>query len=152
MRFVADVMLKKLARWMRMLGYSVLFGEIDDTKLLEKSKNASLLTRDVELSKRAKKRGIKYLLIESKDIDEQLVQVFSELKLKMDFPKETRCPVCNRKLKLATRKEVNVPDDVKSKRFWKCVCGKVYWEGSHWLRIRERVKHLRSVLKLNQPN
>lgn len=55
MRFVADVMLKKLARWMRMLGFSVLFGEINDTKLLEKSKNAVLLTRDVELSKRAKK-------------------------------------------------------------------------------------------------
>ncbi|MGC8936370.1 MAG: DUF5615 family PIN-like protein, partial [Candidatus Methanomethylicaceae archaeon] len=58
MRFVADAMLGRLARWLRLLGYDTAYDQtLDDEKLIEiaKRENRILLTRDGKLFKRASK-------------------------------------------------------------------------------------------------
>ena len=61
MKFLADSMLGKLARWLRMLGHDVTYNiQLNDNELLElaKKENRVLLTKDLELYKRAAAKGI----------------------------------------------------------------------------------------------
>ncbi len=56
MKFLADSMLGKMARWLRMLGHDVTYNvPFGDNELLEvaKKENRVLLTKDLELYQRA---------------------------------------------------------------------------------------------------
>ncbi len=150
MKFVADGMLGKLARWLRLAGHDVVYvGELDfgaggeDKKLIEyaNAKKRSLLTSDFELYKRSKKYGVKSFLIRNNGVINQLLEIsrFMGQKIKIDFEK-SRCPVCNGNLKVVGKKEVggSVPEKVLKSHevFWLCKkCGKAYWEGKHWKTI-----------------
>ena len=59
MMFIADAMLGKLARWLRLMGYDV-DSKIDfkDDELIASAKGRTLLTRDRALCKRAKSEGL----------------------------------------------------------------------------------------------
>jgi hypothetical protein len=62
----ADVMLAKLARWLRLAGVPVLDAPyVDDTRLLGAvgRRKGLLLTSDEELFARARKRGVEALLV-----------------------------------------------------------------------------------------
>lgn len=135
-RFVADAMLGKLARWLRILGYDTLYDAAwDDLELarISRAEGRILLTRDVPLSQR---RGIQTLLIESEHPRQQLRQVFHCLDLN-DALAYSRCPICNDAL-------VSVPPGALRDRLPKFVlaqhgsfrecpqCGRVYWPGTHW--------------------
>ncbi|PJB21075.1 MAG: hypothetical protein CO114_07255, partial [Euryarchaeota archaeon CG_4_9_14_3_um_filter_38_12] len=53
MKFVADIMLGRLARWMRLLGFDVLYPDTsDDKELLKFADERIILTRDKELGKK----------------------------------------------------------------------------------------------------
>ena len=69
MKFLADSMLGKLARWLRMLGHDVTYNvELDDNVLLEvaKKENRVLLTRDLELYQRAIDKDLDAFYVEGK--------------------------------------------------------------------------------------
>ena len=57
MRFLADEMMKDVAKWLRLIGYDTEFFSGTDTDLLKEAKRSGrvLLTRDEELGKRAEK-------------------------------------------------------------------------------------------------
>ena len=56
MKFAADTMLGRLARWMRLLGFDVLYPETaDDKELLKFADERIILTRDKELGKKEKR-------------------------------------------------------------------------------------------------
>ena len=62
MKFLADAMLGKLSRWLRMLGQDVEYNvELGDDQLLvqAKAEGRVLLTKDFELYQRALSRGLK---------------------------------------------------------------------------------------------
>src|SRR5437762_1014802 len=143
-RFVADVMVGKLARWLRMLGYDVLYSNrFEDAEILQIAKTDSriILTRDVELHGRGGPRSI---LIENDDYEEQIRQVVTSLSLK-DFAVFSRCAECNALL-VETDKEsvfLKIPPYVylTQKHFAMCpACDRVYWRGSHADRIEEKVR------------
>lgn len=77
MKFVADEMLGRSSRWLRMLGQDVKYFKASDNDLLEVSKNENriLLTRDLELFRRAKGRGLKTFFVEGEDEAERLANV-----------------------------------------------------------------------------
>jgi uncharacterized protein with PIN domain len=143
-RFVADHMLGSLARWLRMIGYDTVYDKILDDKQiasLARSENRFVLTRDRELSKEP---GA--MMVESDDLDTQLKAVADKFGLKFqdDF---IRCSACNGDLQDLPKEEAKpqVPEGAfnVNQRFWKCSkCGKVYWKGTHWLGIMERLKKL----------
>jgi uncharacterized protein with PIN domain len=146
--FVVDAMLGTLAKWLRILGYDAIYDPgLDDYPLmrLARAENRVLLTRDRELAQR---RGVRTLLIESQVLDEQLQQVVSELNLE-PTPSFSRCPVCNGALAPLDRQVARslVPAYVAKtqERFRRCPgCGRVYWQGSHWQQIEERLEALQS--------
>lgn len=146
-RFVADHMLGSLARWLRMMGYDTIYNKtLDDGQLatLAKAESRFILTRDKEL---AKEPGA--LLVESDELEAQLAAVCQKygLKFREDL---IRCSTCNGALadlpKESAKAEVPEGAYAGNEKFWKCSgCGKVFWKGSHWLGIMERLKKLSLV-------
>ena len=145
-RFVVDVMLGSLARWLRRLGYDTDYAnDRDDRELVRiaRAEGRILLTRDNALAAR---RGISAFLIESQVLDEQLMQVVHAFPLPQGIALP-RCSECNTPLADVSPDEVvdDVPPYVHRthKHFRRCPgCGRVYWPGSHWERIGRRLKQM----------
>jgi uncharacterized protein len=145
-RFVVDGMLGSLARWLRMMGHDVEFPAIlDDDKLMILAKNEKrvLLTRDLELYKRSTSRGIDVFYVEGRSEAERLAALAKRFGMPMEIDlRFSRCPRCNAAI-LRVPKE-KIEDKVKKNtfshysEFWECPkCGKIYWQGAHWPKIRE---------------
>ncbi|HIE04415.1 MAG TPA: hypothetical protein EYP61_06610 [Candidatus Latescibacteria bacterium] len=145
MRFVADDMLGRLAKWLRLLGYDVIYpAPARDAQLLRlaQAEDRVLLTRDRGLAERSFGRRV---LVESGDLWEQLRQVVRELDLDVGKDFLTRCALCNEPIEPLPKEEVrdSVPPYVFSthERFARCPkCGRIYWEGSHVERMRRKLK------------
>ncbi len=138
---LADGMLGRLARWLRILGYDTAFDpQADDWTLVRRARAEArlLLTRDRQLANR---RGTPALLIESEELADQVQQVVATV----GPPPEgafTRCPVCNERLASLSREAARerVPPHVyrTQQEFRLCpACNRVYWRGTHWQRMRE---------------
>lgn len=147
MRFIADAMLGKLAKWLRILGYdTVYYGGGDDLGLIQAAaaEDRFILTRDTRLVKRLARDG--HLFIRDNDPMAQLAQVVSELGLDASGAGFlTRCTVCNGTLDSVDKAEVRglVPEYTYSDAnvFLRCPsCGRLYWEGTHKARILARLK------------
>lgn len=142
-KFAADEMLGSLSRWLRIMGYDTTYEkDMEDADILRfaEVEGRTLLTRDKDLVRRTKGNG---LYIESDDLSEQLRQVFEAFDLRMDEAL-TRCTMCNGDLVIVE------PSEVKDKvpvgaleindEFYRCTkCGKIYWKGSHWDNILNRL-------------
>ncbi len=138
-RFLADVMLGRLARWLRVLGYDTLyFSDLDDPALAERARaeDRILLTRDRELSRR---KGLQVLLLTDDQIEGQLREVVKALNLSTHNA-FSRCIQCNLILEEIDRETArpSVPPFVYTTydHFRRCPqCGRVYWRGTHWARM-----------------
>jgi uncharacterized protein with PIN domain len=161
MKFLADGMLGKLTRWLRLAGHDVIYlskstlpPEKQDEDLLQAAKSGEriLLTSDVQLHKRAIKAGLKSVLIRGTDVASQLAEISRRLGVKMEIaPENSRCPLCNGKLDPVERSSIEklVPENVlkTSNLFWRCTeCQKIYWRGRHWEKIIETVKQYRKAV------
>ncbi|MGQ9788586.1 MAG: DUF5615 family PIN-like protein [Candidatus Hadarchaeaceae archaeon] len=162
MEFVADEMLGKLARWLRLAGYDVVYiGKLklpfkkQDEKILKilSEENRVLLTGDVALHKRAAKSGLKSILIRETQIAKQLAAISKLLGKKMDIiPENSRCPICNGSLAPIEKNTIKniVPERVliANDSFWRCSgCNKIYWKGRHWKNIIETIKQYEDMMK-----
>jgi uncharacterized protein with PIN domain len=143
-KFLADGMLGKLTRWLRMLGqdvvYSVQFSD-DDLLELAKKENRVLLTRDFELYKRAVARGLDAFYVEGKTESDRLAEIAKRygVALAIDMDK-SHCPICNTPLKAAPKEQLSGELEKNTftyyNEFWKCPsCGQIYWQGAHWKQI-----------------
>src|ERR1700693_2952351 len=145
-RFLADCNVGRLARWLRALGYDASYhARIGDAELVREAAAESrvLLTRDRDLTKRRviQTGVVRAILIRDDEVTKQLRQVFAELGLEL---KEalTRCIECNAELQsrvAATVAERGPPYVRRTQsRYSECPdCGRVYWAGTHWQRMRE---------------
>jgi uncharacterized protein len=145
-RFLADCNVGRLARWLRALGYDASYHpRIDDAELVREAAAESrvLLTRDRDLTKRRviQTGVVRAILIRDDEVTAQLRQVFKELGLEL---KEalTRCIECNSELQARGASTVaeRVPPYVRKtqSRYSECPdCGRIYWAGTHWQRMRE---------------
>ena len=146
MKFLADHMLGRLARWLRMFGYDTLYPEaLPDKELVKiaQIENRILMTRDKTL---ANSKYVKTILIKSVNINDQLEQIVNDADLKIENP-FSRCTVCNSLIQKVEKETVRdyVPPKVYDycDEFWRCLdCSKVYWKGSHWEKIcKEIIKY-----------
>ncbi|MGH7318441.1 MAG: Mut7-C RNAse domain-containing protein [Candidatus Rokuibacteriota bacterium] len=143
-RFVADVMLGRLARWLRALGYDTdYFRDATDARLLGIAlrEGRQLLTRDTALAARAGTAG---LLVRAEDLDEQIREVMTRYGLSSRAPL-SRCLECNGAL--TRRRPTDVRDRVPpytlatQSAFWECAdCGRVFWAGTHARGILDRLQ------------
>ncbi len=142
MKFIADVMLGKLAKRMRLLGFDVLYDHAaGDNEIIRLSleQDRVILTRDTGLATRP--IAANHLFIKSNFVKEQLHQVLATLQLDTAAEPLTRCSLCNEVLSPVSRHEVEdqVPEYVHEKHgsFYRCEkCEKIYWEGSHVKKLR----------------
>jgi uncharacterized protein len=148
-RLVADAMLGRLARWLRILGFDTLYDTaLDDLDLVRiaRAENRVLLTQDRPLAQR---RDVRALLVRSSELTEQLAQVVCDLALRLDDAR-SRCSICNAPLEPAGREQVagRVPPYVLRTQdaFRICpICTRVYWEGTHWQGIRRVLGHVKDA-------
>lgn len=149
MRFVVDAMLGKLARWLRLLGYDTVYDQsLDDKALIESSKSEGriLITRDGDLFRRASKEGVRAILIRSENITGALLEISHLIKNSAINSIGTRCTLCNTPLVEADRTKMLSEEIPKVGPLWTCPkCGKVYWHGSHWRGIEERIKIIKTI-------
>jgi hypothetical protein len=147
MKFLCDDMLGTLSRWLRILGHDADFGDArGDDALLERARAEGrvLLTRDRQLAARAQGLG---LYIPGHDLEAQLEQVVAAFHLTLDEVL-SRCSLCNTPLEQATLEEAraSLPGGITGRHdlFWRCPsCLRLYWAGSHYKRIVERIEKLR---------
>jgi len=136
-QFVADVMLGRLAKWLRIAGFDVLYSNrITDEELVALSRNEGriILSKDTRLLVRKSVQHFIYL--ESDDVRAQIRQVFSVLGITGLPDLLTRCLDCNHVLEDAPRDRVRdrVPPFVFATQpgFKRCPhCDKIYWAGTH---------------------
>ncbi|NJE26875.1 hypothetical protein E3E22_09675 [Thermococcus sp. MV5] len=152
-KFIADMMLGRLARWLRLYGYDTIYGVEEDSEILRISReeNRIILTRDEDLAKRSENT----ILIRSNKFEEQVRQLM-ELGFNFDdlFPANARCPKCNGLIRKVSKEEIKdrVPKGVYEDydEFYVCVqCGQVYWPGRQW---REMVKIDRKLRNMRESN
>jgi uncharacterized protein with PIN domain len=137
-RFIADVMLGKLATWLRLLGCDVeYFPGIPDHDLVEMAERTGrvILTRDTELVRRRRARG-NHFFVRGDGYRDQLRQVAERFSIAPFSRFMTRCLRCNEPLAAIDRSEVRerVPSYVFHTQydFKKCGrCGRIYWKGTH---------------------
>ncbi len=143
MKFIADVMLGRLAKRMRLRGFDVLYDRtIDDNDIIRLAleQGRVILTRDTALAERP--LAANHLFIISDDVREQIRQVLCAYCLD-GFPQPlTRCSKCNEPLAAISRDDARdlVPAHVYETRgaFLQCpLCRRVYWTGTHVRRMRD---------------
>jgi hypothetical protein len=151
MKLLCDQMLGSLATWLRFLGIDTMYAnnKINDDKLLNMAikLNRVILSQDKQLINRAKKKNITVIAINSPILDIQLKTVLDHVIID---PNQilTRCSVCNTKIHEIAKNKIKdiVPDKVylNNTIFWKCPkCQKIYWRGTHYNQITEKIKSLK---------
>ena len=148
-KFLADVMLGSLAKWLRILGYDTAYdNRITDDQLIDscRAQNRIALTRDGRLIKRLQLSCS--LFIESEDLFEQIQEVLNFLGEEVDPARLlSRCVECNSELESVSRQAARekVPPYVfkTQHRFKQCLhCDRIYWGGTHRDDIYERLRGL----------
>ena len=153
--FFVDEMLNDLAISLRLCGFVSIYKkwESDDALISEaKEANGFIITSDRALSKQGEKIGVSAILVPVwSGKREKLVFVLKALKINEIYP-ETICTVCNGTLERAGKDKVvgKVPETVLSafSEFMLCPsCGRVFWQGSHWKRIKSFLDEVSNLLK-----
>jgi uncharacterized protein len=147
-RFVTDVHLGKLARYLRMVGFDTLYtNTFTDEEIIEKSlqEERIILTRDLGILK-SKRVTHGYFLRNFKP-RQQLLEVFQRFDLKEQMVPFSRCLECNDLLIAVEKQEIEaqlLPDTSRYyKTFFQCPrCKRIYWEGSHFERMKKIIESL----------
>ncbi len=146
-RLLLDVMLGKLARYLRMCGYDAAYAldrdeEADDRLLaMARTEGRTLVTRDRGLANRMSDS----VLLTARDIEDQLRELRDagfHLEL-TDRP--ARCGQCNGVVEQVAAGESTpgYAPDTSETAIWRCVdCGQYFWKGSHWDDVGETLGQL----------
>jgi uncharacterized protein with PIN domain len=144
-RFVADAHLGGLARLLRMAGFDTVYDNaLDDAEIerISGSDERIVLTRDRDLLKRRSiSRGC---YVYAQKPAAQLSEILTRLDLAGSLRPLSRCLKCNAPLVSVDKAQVidALPPRVRDRQhdFSTCqVCRRVFWEGSHWRQMRERL-------------
>lgn len=151
-KFILDVHLGKLARLLRMMGFDTLYrNDFEDKEIIKTASGEKriILTRDKGILKNnLVERGC---YIRSQKPEKQLKEVILRLQLQSSVKFLSRCLTCNgkivetdkkiieKRLKPGTRKYFNT--------FFCCnECGRIYWKGSHYERMRKYFQNMKSEI------
>jgi len=156
--FLLDVHLGKLARLLRLLGVDTSYSnDCPDERLarLAEAENRILLTRDRALLKRGSIRH--GLLVRSNHPGTQVREVLARFDLTEVARPWSRCLRCNAALESVEASEVWDRLEPRTKlyyrRFRRCSgCSRIYWEGSHFQRLREELSSTGLVDTVSRPS
>ncbi len=146
-RFLCDEMLKGLARWLRTAGYDAqLSGNgVSDRVMLDQARTEGrlLLTRDHKLKEFRHASGT-VVHLSCNQLDACARELIKTVNLNWCYRPFSRCLLCNTPLEPGTETAwARVPAKSRehAARVYRCPqCDKVYWDGSHTIRMRRRLR------------
>jgi uncharacterized protein with PIN domain len=153
-KFIADGMLGKIAKKLRIFGFDTEYlANTDDNTLIQMSinNNRTILTKDRQLYVRSLKLNVHCFLITLENEFENLVIIMREFNITYIFSvtnKYTRCTLCNGSLKEVIKSsfiEPSIPKKVfdNGEIFFKCsICKKIYWNGTHIQEINQLIDNI----------
>lgn len=152
MKFLCDAMLGGLAKWLRAAGYDTYYAregtDVSDRSLTLKAleEERVLLTSDGGFLERKPVRdgSVGFLKVPHAPLEGQLRLVVERFDLARS---ESRCMECNGELRTVAREAVasRTPSGVRRvhEEFLVCAgCDRVFWHGSHWQRISDRLERV----------
>ena len=151
MKFLCDSMLGTLAKWLRIYGFDTFFAnsDISDKELIDiaKKQDRVIITRDKNLVYSSRKKLVDVFQIKSTNLDDQLSKVLKNYEIHEENIL-SRCLLCNSSLQKIDKKEVKeeVPQRIfnSNDKFWFCnKCKKIYWKGSHYDKMIEKMDSLK---------
>ncbi len=144
-KFILDVHLGKLAKYLRMLGFDTMYcNDYSDNEIIKISVDEEriILTRDIGILKYSEvQRGY---WIRNTDPFKQTEEVILKYDLKNSLKSFSRCMNCNGILKHIEKEKIINRLEPKTKKyfdeFYICQsCTQIYWKGSHWEKMRGKV-------------
>ena len=152
MKFLCDAMLGGLAKWLRAAGYDAYYAregtDVSDRTLTAKAleEGRVLLTSDGGFAERKAVRdgSVGFLKVPHLPLEDQLRLVVDHFGLAR---RQSRCMECNGELDMVSRGTISgrVPSGVvrDHEEFFLCQgCGRIFWHGSHWRRIGDRLERV----------
>lgn len=151
-KFILDVHLGKCAKYLRLLGFDSLYeNTYDDPEIvvIAQAQQRAVLTRDVSLLKR--KTVSRGYWVRSRTPSEQVTEVIHRFDLHSHIRPFIRCMSCNGIVSMVTKEAVLNVLEPKTIRYYnefcQCTkCRKVYWKGSHYLKMKKFVDELREKI------
>ncbi len=142
--FICDSMFGKLAKWLRMIGYFVIY--IKGTERKNFLNNIDLFREKIFITKdkKIKNENIKIFYLDEIYVEKQFKIIVKEFSLNFNNA-FTICMECNEML-LKKDKESNkekIPAFVYKNfdEFYECKkCNRIYWKGSHFQAMQEKLK------------
>ena len=151
-------MLGSVARKLRIFGFDTLYlrhFNDDDVLKIGVAQDRIILTCDRDLFRKIVKAGAHGALLKGSDDLEDIAHVLSKCKItSIGFSTlNSRCSICNGLIirgRSISDIKIHLPSNVIKwyEEFFQCTnCNKVYWEGSHIIRIRAWARELNMKLK-----
>lgn len=152
LRFIADVHLGRLARYLRMCGFDTLFEQYyGDREIIDLSVSEGriILTRDKDLLKSKKVRHGH--LVHSDVPVEQIREILDACQAAEKIKPFTRCMECNGVMEHVGKDEIIDRLMPKTRDYYDefkiCgTCGRIYWEGSHFHKMKDFILKLKSSI------
>jgi len=149
-KFVTDVHLGKLTKYLRLLGFDTFYeNDSTDIQLIEisNSEKRILLTRDVGLLKN--NRIIYGYWLRNTDPYKQIYEVVNRFHIKNKTKPFTFCLTCNGKISIIKKEKIIERLEPKTieffDEFYICDnCRKIYWKGSHLKKMDVLIKRFSS--------
>jgi uncharacterized protein with PIN domain len=149
-RFVLDNHLGRLAAYLRMLGFDVVYrNDFDDDELVQISaaEERILLTRDRRMLMRKMVRS--GYCLRSLDSRKQLDEVLRRFDLYRQVLPFQRCLRCNTPLEIISKDAVLDRLEPLTRLYFAdfriCpACGQIYWKGSHYEHMQEIIKEIQN--------
>ncbi len=148
LKFILDVHLGKLAKYLRLFGFDSLYkNDFRDQEIiyLSRLEERIILTRDAALLRDKKvKQGFRIL---SQHPGEQVEEVFLRFNLANCLMPFSRCLICNGVLKEVPKEDIICHLLPRTAEFYNkfriCAnCSHVYWEGSHYEHMKKYIYEL----------
>lgn len=149
-KFILDVHLGKLAKYLRMCGFDTVYqNDYDDKKIIEISleENRIILTRDIGLLK-VKSVSNGYF-IRDQNSKAQLTEVLKYFDLYQAINPFNRCIKCNGKLESIEKEKIIQQLEPLTQKyfdtFFRCThCQSIFWEGSHFDRMSNFINTIKN--------
>jgi len=152
-KFVADVHLGRLTRYLRMIGFDVSYkNNFNDDEIVRISlqEKRAILTKDRGILKRNEVTHGYY--VRNTKVEEQVKEILKRFDLQNEIKEFSRCLECNELLKSIKKETIikQLPPKVAASQneFYKCPsCKKIYWKGSHYQRMLTFIQSTKDIDK-----
>lgn len=150
-KFILDVHLGKLAKYLRMLGFDTFYSNDNEDKEIIRislEEHRIILTRDIGLLK-VKTVTHGYFIRDQKPIG-QLAEVLKHFDMYQAIDPFNRCIKCNGKLTMVEKEKIIQELEPLTRnyynKFFRCTnCQSIFWEGSHFNHMKSFINTIKTI-------